>query len=76
MNTRGEVVVKQSETQLTEIKTEIMASLGDFVAEQTIAATNKVNELRERRGVPPIKVDIEKTKAAQNFLENWIFSLF
>jgi uncharacterized protein YkwD len=53
-----------------------MASLGDFVAEQTIAATNKVNEFRERRGVPPIKVDIEKTKAAQNFLENWIFSLF
>lgn len=49
---------------MIEIKEEIKASLGEFVAEESIKAANKVNELREARGIPPIQVDIEKTKAA------------
>lgn len=63
-NTSGEIIVKQSDEQLIEIKEEIKASLGEFVAEESIKAANKVNELREARGIPPIQVDIEKTKAA------------
>jgi len=63
-NTSGEIIVKQSDEQLIEIKEEIKASLGEFVAEESIKAANKVNELREARGIPSIQVDIEKTKAA------------
>jgi len=47
--------------------------LGEDVAKEAVAATSKVNSFRERHNIPPIKVDVETTQKAQDYLLTWIF---
>lgn len=75
VDTSGNPVAEQSEEQLEEIKQELAQSLGEEVAAETVKATKSVNELRAKHGIPPIQVDIETTKKAQDYLSDYIFGL-
>lgn len=75
VDSKGNVVVEQSPEQLVEIENELTEELGEEVAKETVKATKEVNSFRRRHNIPPIKIDVESTKKAQDYLQNYILGL-